>query len=180
MLKLTDIAHSLIISKVQSAKVLIDATVGNGHDLLFLLNHCSPKAKVYGFDIQIAAIENTRNKLESKHLNGQCHLIHDCHSQLKTYVSQAIDLAIFNLGYLPGGNKSITTLSNTSLLAVQACLKLLAPGGLISLMLYPGHPEGKIETEVIENYLKSVSQQYQSFYTKKSSASSSPIHYLIF
>ena len=52
-------------------------------------------------------------------------------------------LVAFNLGYLPGGDKGIITISKTTLLALEAAKKMLIPGGLISLVVYVGHPGGR-------------------------------------
>lgn len=54
-----------------------------------------------------------------------------------------IRMVAFNLGYLPGGNKSIITASNTTVLALKAAESVLMPGGLISLVVYIGHPGGR-------------------------------------
>lgn len=61
-------------------------------------------------------------------------------------------MVAFNLGYLPGGNKSIITVSNTTVLALTAAERILMPGGLISLVVYIGHPGGREELEVVEAF----------------------------
>jgi hypothetical protein len=61
-------------------------------------------------------------------------------------------MVAFNLGYLPGGNKSIITLSDTTLSALKAAERILKPGGLISLVVYIGHPGGREELEVVEAF----------------------------
>lgn len=52
-------------------------------------------------------------------------------------------LVAFNLGYLPGGDKTMITKSETTLLGLEAAERVVAPGGLISLLVYVGHPGGR-------------------------------------
>jgi hypothetical protein len=52
-------------------------------------------------------------------------------------------LVAFNLGYLPGGDKEIITRSETTLLALEAAKRILIPQGLISIVVYVGHPGGR-------------------------------------
>lgn len=54
----------------------------------------------------------------------------------------AFRLVAFNLGYLPGGDKTIITKPETTLPALEAAKGILMPGGLISLVVYVGHPGG--------------------------------------
>lgn len=51
-------------------------------------------------------------------------------------------LVTFNLGYLPGGDRTFTTQSDTTLKALEAAKVILMDGGLISLVVYVGHPGG--------------------------------------
>lgn len=121
----------------------IDATCGNGHDTLVLsklnLSH------LYVFDIQERALKATKKRLGIQS-NISYHL--GCHSTFSG-VENAVNLIVYNLGYLPGGNKSLTTQTQTTLKSLEKGLILLAPGGLISMTLYPGHPEGKREEEAL-------------------------------
>ena len=52
---------------------------------------------------------------------------------------------MFNLGWLPGGDKSITTLWNTTQKAIQKALDALLPMGVCTVCVYPGHAEGEYE-----------------------------------
>lgn len=52
-------------------------------------------------------------------------------------------LVAFNLGYLPGGDKTIITESQTTAEAFNVAMEILMPGGLISLVVYVGHPGGR-------------------------------------
>ena len=56
---------------------------------------------------------------------------------------------VFNLGYLPGGDKARTTKAETTLEAVRASLCLLKKDGLLCLTMYSGHPEGTEEKRAL-------------------------------
>ena len=66
---------------------------------------------------------------------------------------------MFNLGWLPGGDKSVTTRLETTLKAVQAGLTLLDKGGLMTICIYPGHEEGDREREALLKYVASLRPQ---------------------
>ena len=65
---------------------------------------------------------------------------------------------MFNLGYLPGSDKSITTMRSTTLPAIEAAISLMAPDAIIIVAIYPGHPEGEAEGKEICEYLSSLSR----------------------
>lgn len=151
-------AKSLIISHINEASTVVNATCGNGHDTLFLAQHV-PKGHVYGFDIQEAAIKAAREKV--KDYNNTT-LILDGHEHVSRYIKQEdlpIDAAIFNLGYLPKGDKHIVTTSETTIQAIESLFEMLAPEGIIVIVIYPGHPEGRIESNVVFEYLQQFDQQ---------------------
>lgn len=132
--------------------LVIDATAGNGHDTLFLANLVT-KGHVYGFDIQEKAINNTAKLLGDNGINNVT-LINDSHDKMLTYLKeQTISLIVFNLGYLPNGNKKITTNYKTTLRAIDHGLRLLNHKGIILIVVYPGHPEGLEESLKINQYL---------------------------
>ncbi len=83
----------------------------------------------------------------------------DGHENLKQYVSEPLNAAIFNFGWLPGGDKSLTTHTETSIPALCATLSLLKEGGMLIAVLYPGHENGKQEAEVIEQWAKNLPQE---------------------
>jgi hypothetical protein len=129
----------------------IDATCGNGHDTLFLskLCHC------IGLDIQVKALQNTEELLQKEKSKATLHLLsHDLLDTLK--LPCAPKLIVYNLGYLPGADKSITTKTKTTLLSIQKSLQLLAKGGALSITCYPGHLEGEKEEEAILDFVKTL------------------------
>lgn len=128
---------------------VIDATVGNGNDTRYLSELVGEDGRVFGFDVQQEAISNTKYKLDADNIQN-VYLIHDGHENVLKYISGEISAAIFNLGYLPGSDKSVTTNGNTTWKAVIDILTLLKQGGIIVLVIYHGHEAGKMERDAIE------------------------------
>lgn len=146
--KTTDLAMYIVSDYISDKSVLIDATCGNGHDTLTLAN--IPHAKLYAFDIQQAAVNATRKLLfskgcEEKINNGTISIICDSHTNMHKHVDEKADVIMFNLGYLPGGDKSFTTNHSNTIAAVNSALTLLADDGIICITMYSGHDEGKKE-----------------------------------
>ena len=129
----------------------IDATCGNGHDTLFLAK--LPLSQIFALDIQPAAIENTRNLL-AEHLKEEerkrVSLHQMSHVDLKKVpCREPPRLIVYNLGYLPGSDKSITTMTANTLASIESALKILSETGAVSITCYPGHDEGKKEEEAV-------------------------------
>lgn len=149
MLKALNFAHALVADFLQPGAIVIDATAGNGRDTEFLARNVGPNGRVFAFDVQHDAIERTRQRLTDVNMIDRVHLFHRGHEQMKECIPVeyhgAVQVIVFNLGYLPRGNKHITTLPETSLQALHAAVELLAPEGILTVMLYTGHPEGDAE-----------------------------------
>ncbi len=150
-----DLAHSYWSKIVQLGDTVIDATCGNGYDTLKLceLALSSDAGKLYTFDIQSQALNSARHYLQSLLSLEQFTRIefHQCcHSQFPArLLPESIKLIVYNLGYLPGGDKMQTTQTSTTLQSLRHAQKLLQPGGMISVTCYPGHLEGAREQEAI-------------------------------
>ena len=139
----------------------MDATSGNGFDTLML---AKLSKKVFSFDIQSLAIKNTKKLLDDNNINNVIQ-IKDSHENiyklLKEYKNK-ISLIIYNLGYLPGGNKDILTNYKTTLKSLKESFKLLNNKGVILITCYP-HEEGKKESKEIINYLSKNNIQYNTY-----------------
>jgi 16S rRNA C1402 N4-methylase RsmH len=143
-----------ILQHLKAGDVAADFTMGNGHDTLFLSQTVGKDGFVYAFDIQPSALVNTEKRLTDNNCPNNYQLICDSHHNAKEYIKQPIKAGMFNLGYLPGsGNKSVTTKRETTLKAIEAALDLLAPDGILLIAVYPGHEEGEIEGELINDML---------------------------
>lgn len=161
-MKLTRIlpyAKTLLSEHVTEESIVIDATCGKGHDTLFLAQQV-PNGEVYAFDIQHQAIENTFDKIKDF---DNVKLIHDSHANAQVHIPSSyhgqVDAAIFNLGHLPKGDKQIVTHPESTISAIEHIFEILAIEGIIILVIYPGHDEGKVERDQVLNYLTSLDQQ---------------------
>ncbi|WP_210364835.1 class I SAM-dependent methyltransferase [Bacillus sp. REN3] len=155
-------ARSLLKLAVKPGDIVIDATVGNGHDTIFLANLAGRTGRVYGFDIQDEALASCRTKLQEHGLQEQVTLFHTGHENILETIPPLhfgkITGAIFNLGYLPGGDKSIVTVPHTTISAIEQLLQIMAPEGIIVIVIYHGHPEGAVERDYLLRHVKSISQ----------------------
>lgn len=155
MERIIEFVHNKLRKKISKSDCCVDMTLGNGHDTLFL----SLISKfVYGFDIQNKAIENTSKLLKENNCNN-FELILSSHDMIDKYINIKIKGFIFNLGYLPSGDKSITTTYETTIKALIKCLDLLDENGIIALVIYTGHEQGKIENEKIMEFVKKLPQK---------------------
>ena len=156
-------ARSLLEKAVSPGDIVVDATVGNGHDTLYLARLTGPGGLVYGFDIQQQALDSCMKKLSEEELSSRAVLFKCGHEHVKAQIPieqhGKITAAIFNLGYLPGGDKSIVTTPDTTLKAVHDLLDIMAVEGIIIVVVYHGHPEGKKEKIEILEFAASLDQQ---------------------
>ena len=146
---------------------MIDATVGNGFDSLYLLDIVT-EGKLFGFDIQEEAIRHT-NTLLKKHHKENYQLFQQGHEHLLDTLSNykhKISLIIFNLGYLPKGDKIIRTKPNTTIQAIDQGYQLLNNKGIILITVYPDtnqkNTTGKEEEQALLKHLK---EHYSNQYT---------------
>jgi SAM-dependent methyltransferase len=156
-------ARTLLRTFCDDGDIVIDATCGNGNDTLFLSKLVGENGHVYAFDIQEQAIENSKQRLVDHHADHNVTFYHASHDELTTQLPSdlhtKITAAIFNLGYLPGSDKSITTTGSSTIGAIEQLLQLLKPEGVIILVIYHGHEEGKREKELVMSYVKQLDQK---------------------
>ena len=128
----------------------VDATLGNGHDALWLCGLVGETGRVYGFDVQPEAIERTRARLAEAGVEARAELILDGHEHMGAHIApESVDAMMFNLGWLPGAPHGVTTRVETTLQAVNAALGLLREEALLTICIYPGHAEGAREREAL-------------------------------
>lgn len=153
-------AKEYILKNPNENGVYVDFTMGNGHDTEFLCS-IAKNGKVYSFDVQPQALENTKKLLDDGGYDNY-ELILSGHQNIKEYVKCSIDGGMFNLGYLPGGDKSKHTMCETTLTAVKHGIELLKGGGVLVISVYPGHEEGRREGEMLLEYLSTYDRKYYS------------------
>lgn len=159
-MRLVEIAHQEVSKHLKPGDFAIDATVGNGADTTFLADKVGPTGKVYGFDIQSIAIDITTFALKTRKLLKQVSFFQESHARMLDRIPQSeqghIRAILFNLGYLPHGDKSIITSKDSTLLALGQSLTLLAPHGVISVLAYRGHEGGEDESEAVHEWTRSL------------------------
>ena len=151
-------ARHLLRDRLATAGTVVDATAGNGHDTLFLAANSPADATVWAFDLQPEALDATGRRLADQDLTGKCRLICDCHSRVADYLDRQVDAAMFNLGYRPGSDHRFTTGAETTVAALGAITRLLAPGGLVTIVAYSGHDAGEEENTAVADFLATLPQ----------------------
>lgn len=154
----TELAHRFISECLEPEDFSIDATAGNGHDTLFLAGRAGAMGGVFAFDVQPEAIAATRARLEAANLADRVALFQQCHSRLGEVVEVDVKAAMFNLGYLPGGDKRKITTTATTLQALEEALVRLVSGGRITVVVYPGHPGGDAEAAAVDHWAAGLDQ----------------------
>jgi hypothetical protein len=87
---------------------------------------------------------------------------------------------MYNLGYLPGGDHSIVTRTDSTLSSLRDALRLVKKNGVVSVVTYPGHDEGAIEDRSVSDMLKDLSPRaFEVLTIRQSNRTKAPISYLI-
>jgi len=155
--RINEYHHSLIRPLIRAGDTIVDCTVGNGNDAVFLAKTVGRKGRVIGFDIQAEALARTRSRLVGAGIEeGRFCLIEGSHSDLGRHVPAGIGGAVYNLGYLPGGDRSVVTGRATTLRSIAEALELLRPEGFVSATLYYGHDGGREETDGVLKYVSAL------------------------
>lgn len=158
--------HELLAEKIKKGQLTVDLTAGNGYDTLTLSRLVGETGQVIAFDIQSAALQSTQQRLQENGVvvrmwqgkeapvpaSPGVDLIEMGHEQLQRYLPGAPQGIVANLGYFPGGNRQIITLPQTTFTALAQACEVLAPGGRLVVVVYPGHPGGREEGVVVEDF----------------------------
>lgn len=153
------LAHELVRRVVSVGDTVVDATVGNGHDTAFLAGLVGEEGKVVGFDIQQEACDSTWQRLVDGDLDGRCEIFCESHVRIADRVSSPVSAVLFNLGYLPGGDKTLTTEEHSTVEALTGACRVLAPHGLIAVMCYVGHAGGSDEACAVERWASELARE---------------------
>ncbi len=164
--------HEILAEIIEKGQLVIDLTAGNGYDALKLYQIVGDSGQVIAFDIQTKALQNTQQRLVAAGARVRMHqaeegplpadpgvdLVADGHQRLVAYLPGAPQAVIANLGYLPGGDQSLITRPESSLQALRQASELLAPGGRIAVVVYPGHPGGLDEGKQVDQFFTDLSE----------------------
>ncbi len=158
------LSHLLIRSFVSEGDNAVDATCGNGLDTLVLAGLAGFSGHVWGFDIQELAIKETLHRLDEAGLAERVTLLQAGHEEMSRHVDGPVKAVLFNLGYLPGGDRSVITRPETTVSALAQSLQLLEPGGIVMVTVYPGHGGGTCEQQAVDAWAAGlVPQEYHSW-----------------
>lgn len=152
MINIVDLSHN-ILREAKNPKISVDMTCGNGLDTLFLADISN---QVYAFDIQETAIKNTNDLLKKYNIENVT-VIKESHEMFDKYVKKNIDLVIYNLGYLPKGDKSIKTDASLVLASLKKALDKLNQFGLIVIVIYL---HDLTESNQITEFVSSLNSEY--------------------
>ena len=158
--RLTAMAHAWLKRELVPGDCGFDGTAGNGYDTEFLARAVGPAGRVFACDLQACALEITSRRLAVAGLKN-VELIEGDHARVAEFVPRGLHgrlaALVFNLGYLPGGDKARTTQADSTLRAIQSGLPLLRVGGVLSVIAYRGHPGGEREAQAVEQALRALS-----------------------
>ncbi|WCN36634.1 class I SAM-dependent methyltransferase [Aneurinibacillus uraniidurans] len=153
--RITEVAHHLLAGRVRPGDTVVDATAGNGYDTLFLAQLVGENGLVYAYDVQEQAVAATADRLATAGVEKQVRLYHASHTEI-VHIKEEVQAVVFNLGYLPGSDKTMITQAESTLTAIQAAREKLVRGGMIVLVIYRGHDGGEEEAAQIEAYAQSL------------------------
>ncbi|MGJ7912899.1 class I SAM-dependent methyltransferase [Neobacillus sp. LXY-1] len=156
-------AKILLEKAVKPGDAVVDATIGNGYDTVYLADLVGENGQVYGFDVQEQAFITTQDRLKQSGLLDRVTLFLDGHEKAANLIPPIhhgrISGAIFNLGYLPGSDKSVVTQPETTIEAIKQLLQIMAPEGIMVLVIYHGHDEGAVERDALLQFCRSLDQK---------------------
>lgn len=158
-----DFAKGLAGAALEAGALAVDATLGNGRDTCFLAERVGETGRVFGFDAQPEAVARTRRRLEAAGLAGRVTLFERGHEAMRAALPPEavgrVRAVTFNLGYLPGGDKSCITRPETTIPALSAARDVLAPGGVLTVVVYAGHPGGAEESDAVAAWAEALDQR---------------------
>ena len=165
-------SHSFLSEVLENGDAALDLTAGGGRDTLFLARQVGADGQVFSFDIQAEAIEKTSRLLEKENIAFSRYnnhgeelaaakggfLLHASHDRIKDFIPGKVKAVIANLGYLPGGDKNLTTRPETTLAALRQATAITEAGGRIAVMVYVGHPGGEGEERTVANFFQDLDE----------------------
>lgn len=164
--------HELLSEVVEPGDLVVDLTAGNGHDTLMLYRLVGSTGQVVAFDIQSQALQAAEERLceagavvrrvESETTLAQSagiDLVKSCHAELESYIPAEPKAVVANLGYLPGGDQQLITRPETTLSALRKACDMLAPGGRLAVVIYPGHEGGREEADQVDHFFRSLPEK---------------------
>ncbi len=160
LLRATAFVHELLRAHLRPGDRAIDATCGRGFDTMLLAECVGEQGHVWALDIQREALESTGQRLKDAGLESRVALLEIDHATLRQHLKEPCQAVVFNLGYLPHGDKACVTRPESSKAALIQALELLTPKGIATVTVYAGHPGGREEADVVDAYVRKLSQEH--------------------
>ena len=157
---------------VALARILADLDASPAGD-------ASKPGRVVAFDVQEDALTSTRARVREALTPDQASrvdLVLKSHERMEEHVrvpgvnafddddddsgmeTDAVGVVCFNLGYLPGptADKEVRTRRTTTVSAVASGVRVLRPGGVLTVVGYTGHEGGWEEVEAVMELVSSL------------------------
>lgn len=157
---------------VALARILADLDASPAGD-------ASKPGRVVAFDVQEDALTSTRARVREMLTPDQASrvdLVLKSHERMEEHVrvpgvnafddddddagmeTDAVGVVCFNLGYLPGptADKEVRTRRTTTVSAVASGVRVLRPGGVLTVVGYTGHEGGWEEVEAVMELVSSL------------------------
>jgi 23S rRNA U2552 (ribose-2'-O)-methylase RlmE/FtsJ len=150
----TRLAQQMLGELLCEGDVAIDATAGNGHDAQFLAGCVGASGRVLAFDVQEAALRSTGESLREARLKERVELHLASHARMAEFAEAgSVAAVMFNLGYLPGEDHALATEAAETMRALDAAAVVLKSSAVLSVVCYPGHPQGADESACVERWM---------------------------
>ncbi len=161
----TALAMTVTLSYIDEGDTVVDATCGAGQDTVALADAVGGDGCVYAFDIQEKAVRRTEERLSGCGISN-AQVIKKSFVSMGEFVPDgSASAVVFNLGYLPGGDHSITTTADETLEGLECALRAIRPGGVVTVVMYDGHEEGKTEKQRVMEWAAALDpKQYHAAY----------------
>ena len=161
----TELAMSVTLRYVNKGDTVVDATCGTGRDTAALAEAVGEEGRVYAFDIQEEALHLTEERLKKQGLTNVILMMDSFTSMSIVIPENSASAVVFNLGYLPGGDHSITTTADETIEGLTCAVKTIRPGGMITVVMYDGHEEGAEEKRRVLEWAEALDPgQYHAAY----------------
>lgn len=154
------LAHKFMAEHISPGDFCIDATAGKGRDTAFLCSLVGPHGRVLAMDIQPQAVSSTKQLIDSLGFSDIVRVVLDSHENMENYADEnSADGIMFNLGWLPGGDHNIFSKPDTTIKAINSALRILKPGGVMTICIYFGRECGYDERDRLLEFFPTIDQK---------------------
>jgi methylase of polypeptide subunit release factors len=164
----TEMAHEWLRRVIVPGDCVVDATLGNGHDAVFLAQCVGTEGKVFGVDVQEQALQSATENMRRHGIADGVYEWHlASHARMGELVKVPVKAVMFNLGYLPGADHRLITTAEETLAALSAAAGLIVAGGMLTVVCYPGHEGGERETTLVTEWAEQQGAEWHVVHYQK-------------